>query len=64
MSSTEGISVEQLIEKLQEMIEKKPIVKKMTICLAAAHVGIQELSEVSTERERDGKPVRPFILLR
>lgn len=63
MSSAEGITVEQLMEKLQEMIDKKPIVKKMNICFAVGTT-LQPLADVKTERERDGQSVRPFVLMR
>lgn len=64
MSTTEGMTVEQLMEKLQEMIDKKPIVKKMNICLALGVSPLQPLTEAKTERERDGVAVRPFVILR
>lgn len=64
MSTTQSMTVEELLQKLNEMIEKKPITKQMTICLSLGPTGMRDATEVKMERERDGKPVRPFVLLR
>lgn len=62
MSDTQSkITVENLISTLQEMIKNKPITNKMVVCIGGDG---KEIQEVKVSREKNGKAVLPYIILR
>lgn len=58
-----GLTVEELIALLNDMIKNKPITNKMEFFIKEKDGSFRAITEVLTQREQNGKPVRTFLLL-